>query len=170
MKLKFVTGHQEAVSNLYTDVGSNSVVCYDVPNFSTSSLASFSPPEYLAKCVSVSVAVSGDASHGREWMVICPFRVDQTGAHGDKVYDIDPFVATLDPDSGTPSLTGIVAYHQSFGGRTEGISGYQHLTKEATVSALRQQLVTGAAPVSAAPPSVLNALQHMAGLFVRELT
>lgn len=169
MNLKYITDHQEAVVNLYADVGSNSVVCYDVANFSGSSLASFYPPEYLAKCVSVSVAVSGDANQGRDWMVICPFRVDQSGTQGAKVYDIDPFIVTLDPDSGTPSLTGIVAYHQSFEGRTESVSGYQHLSKEATVAALRGQLITGAAPISAAPPPVINALQHMAGLFVREL-
>ena len=170
MSLKFVTGHQEAITNLYTDVGLNAVVCYDVANFPVSSLAAFYPPEYLAKCASVTVAVSGDAQNQRDWMVICPFRVDQTGAQRDKVYDVDPFVVTLDQDSGVPSLTGIVAYHSHFAERTSPVSGYQHLTKEATVTALRQQLMSGSKPIAMAPPPVLNALQHMARVFVDTLS
>ena len=46
MPLKFVTGHQEAVTNLYTDVGTNAVVCFDVKEFPVSSLAAFYPPGY----------------------------------------------------------------------------------------------------------------------------
>ena len=117
------------------------------------------------------MAVSGDAPNQRDWLVICPFRVDETaGASGAKVYDIDPFVATLDADSGLPAATGIVAYHQKFEGRTSAVSGHDHLSKAATVIALRQQLVTGSSPLSSAPEPVLNALHHMAQIFVRALS
>ncbi len=170
MPLKFVTGHQEAVTNLYTDVGMDAVVCYDIPHFPTGSLAGFYPAEYLAKCVSVIVAISGDAHNERDWLVICPYRVDQTGAQRDKVYDVDPFVVTLDSDTGLPAATGIVAYHAKFENRTSPVSGYQHLTKEGTVAALRQQVVTGSKPLAAAPASVLNALQHMSRVFVDKLS
>jgi hypothetical protein len=170
MSLKFITGHQIALTNLYNDVGANSVVYYDVPNFPVSSLSSFYTPDYLAKCTSVTVAVSGDEKNQRDWMIICPFRLDESGTKGDKVYDIDPFVVTLDQDTGSPSLTGIVAYHQKFNGRPSPISGYQSLSREATVAALRQQVVTGSSPISAAPPPVLNALRHMVDVFRNNLT
>ena len=169
MPLKFITGHEEALTNLFENVQANSVVCYDVSNFPVSSLSAFYPPSYLAKCISVTVAVSGDNTNQRDWMVICPFRIDQTGRQRDKVYDIDPFVVTLDQNSGTPSLTGIVAYHQDFDQRTSPVSGFQHVSREATVAALRLQMVTGAAPIATAPAPVLNALQHMAKMFIAEL-
>lgn len=169
MSLKFVTGHAQALTNLFTDVGTDSVICYDVNNFPVSSLSAFYPPAYLNKCTSVTVATSGDNTRQRDWMVICPFRVDETGRHGAKVYDVDPFVVTLDQDSGRPAETGIVAYHQDFPARTSPISGYQHLSQQATVATLRQQLITGSAPVADAPPQVLHALQHMVQVFQSEL-
>ena len=170
MPLKFVTDHQEAITNLYTDVGLDAVVCYDLPHFPTGSLAAFYPADYLAKCVSVTVAISGDAHNDRDWMVICPYRIDETGARHDKVYDLDPFVVTLDSDTGLPSATGIVAYHCKFDDRSSPVSGYQHLTKEGTVTALRQHVVTGAKPLTAVPAPVLRALQHMSRVFVDKLS
>jgi len=170
MPVKYVTGHQEAVTNLYTDIELNAVVCYDGPDFPASSLAAFYPPAYLAKCVTATVAVSGDATNQRDWMVLCPFRVDESGAPGAKVYDIDPFVVTLDADTGLPAPTGIVAYHQKFEGRTSAVTGHGEWSKAATVTALRQQLVTGVSPLPVAPAAVLNALQHMSQVFVNALS
>jgi hypothetical protein len=79
------------------------------------------------------------------------------------------FVITFDADTGTPAATGMVAYHQSFEGRTTPISGYEHFTKPQTVAALRQQLTTGHYPISGAAPAVTKALHYMADLFRKTL-
>ena len=84
---------------------------------------------------------------------------------GSKVYDIDPFVVTLDASTSEASATGCIAYHQDFTMRTSQICGYKHLTKQQTVTALRMQLVTGRAPLQQAPDAVANALNHMTGIF-----
>lgn len=166
--LKFITDHKDAVTNLFADVGKNSVLCYDLEKFPASGFATFYPKPYLDKCQSVTVATSGDA-HNRDWMVVLPFRVDDPGKAGQKAYDIDPFVITFDADTGVPAATGIVAYHQSFEGRTTPISGYDHLTKPQTVAVLRQHLNTGHYPISGAAPAVAGALHHMADLFRKTL-
>jgi hypothetical protein len=166
--LKLITDHKDAVANLFADVGKNNVVCYDVEEFPASGFSSFYPKPYLDKCSCVTVATSGDA-HNHDWMVVLPFRIDESGRAGPKVYDIDPFVVTFDSDTGSPAATGIVAYHQSFESRTSPISGYDHLTKPQTVTALRQQLTTGYYPISDAVPPVAEALHHMADLFRKTL-
>ena len=163
-EFKFITGHEEAVKNLFADVGKNNVLCYDIPKFESYGLSGFYPKSYLDKCTNVTIATSGD-EHGRDWMVIAPYRVDDSGTAGQKVHDLDPFVVTFDANSGSPAATGIVGYHQNFDNRTSAISGYKQLTKAQTVAALRNQINTGSYPLTGAAAEVQKALHHMANLF-----
>jgi len=172
MTTKFITGHAPAVNKLREDVGSGNYRCYDIDTFMESPIPECYPSGYLAKCSHVTVAVSGDPRAGREWMVICPFRVDTSGTAGAKVYDIDPFVVTFDPVTQAQSPSGCVAYHQAFIKRTSsisGISGFEILTKPETVTALREQLVTGQATLEYVPEPVSFALHHMTGIFTKLL-
>jgi hypothetical protein len=166
---KFITGHAAAVIKLREDVGSGNFRCYDIDSFMESPIPECYPSGYLAKCSHVTVAVSGDPQAGREWMVICPFRVDTSGTGGAKVYDIDPFVVTLDPITQAPTPSGCIAYHQDFTKRTSSISGFESLTKPETVTALRRQLVTGKATLEYVPEPVSYALNHMTGIFTKLL-
>lgn len=57
----------------------------------------------LNKCTHVEIAVSGDASNGRDWMLIVPYRVDATQGNK-KCYDIDPTSSFWIPTLGRPTL------------------------------------------------------------------
>ena len=158
---KLVTCHTPAVENLFLSVGGNNFCCYDVPNFPISSLSTFYTPEYLSKCSHFTVAISGEAKAGKDWLLVCPHRIDNSGKFNAKVADLDPFIAVLDSASWKVYPTGIVRYHSNFDERTSLIEGYESLSKAETVATLRQELVTGLAPLAEAPNNVLNALQFM---------
>ncbi len=123
------------------------------------------PIRYLEKCSHVIVATSGSVNEGRDWMAICPIRVDaKAGA-----YDIDPAIVVFDSASLEPGPSGLVGYHQSYAGRTEPISGaYDWHDFSGTVEELRTQVTTGVAPLGEAPSRVLNSLHHMADIIRRD--
>ena len=153
----------EALGKLIEDVPAGNVRTYDVSSF-PSGIEVF-PEGYLEKCSHVTVATSGSVTEGRDWMVVCPARVDaKAGA-----YDIDPAIIVLDSTSLEPGPSGLVGYHQNYDGRTEAITGaYDWQDHQGTVADLRTQITTGVAPLAEAPPEVLNSLHHMAEIIRRD--
>jgi hypothetical protein len=86
-KLKFITGHENALTKLFADVGKDNVVCYDVADFQSYGFSGIYPKGYLDKCASVTIATSGDGQDCN-WMLMAPYRVDHSGESGHKVYDL----------------------------------------------------------------------------------
>lgn len=158
---------QQAFAKLYADVGSNNVKVYDVKDYSSRVQLSVQPKQLLEKCTQIEVAVSGEAPTGRDWMVIAPYRLDVNS--GKKFYDVDPILTVLDADSGIPSTSGVVAFHQDFGGRTTEVDGHETDDFASTVSELRNELVTGIAPLESGSPTLLNGLAHMYKKFKDEI-
>jgi len=146
----------EAIEKLIDDVPAGNVRTYDVSSF-PSGLDVF-PDAYREKCSHFHVATSG-APDGRDWMVICPSRIDPKAAST----DIDPAIVVLDSSSRGAGPSGLVGYHQDYAGRTLPITGaYDWQDHSGTVERLREQITTGTAPLEAAPPEVLSSLHHMA--------
>ena len=160
---KLINDHKEAAERFISEVGSNSVRCYDINSFQSSVIPSVYPASYLDKCTSMYVAVSGTQSV-LDWMVFCPYRVDKNVKSGILVHDIDPLIVTLD-SSQQPSPVGIIGYHQNFPGRTVPITGYALSDYATSVNDLRKQLITGLAPLGNTPEPVKYALHHMAEHF-----
>lgn len=159
-KERWFEDKQQAAAKLRADVGSNNVKVYDIQDYQQKVTTEIHPPTLLDKCTHVEVAVSGDASSGRDWMLIAPYRVD-SNKKNEKCYDIDPTLFVLDTDTGVPHESGVAAYHQSFDYRTSPIQGFDQGTIPQTVQGLRQSLTTGVQPLESGSPQVLNALQFM---------
>ena len=77
---KLIADHQAAAERFISEVGSNAVRYYDINSFQSDIVPSVYPASYLAKCTSMTVAVSGTLS-GLDWMVFCPHRVDRNTMH-----------------------------------------------------------------------------------------
>jgi hypothetical protein len=161
MKENVFADSRGAATKLFQDVGSNNVKVYDVLDYQGKVEIPVHQAALLSKWTHVSVAVSGDATTGKEWMVVAPYRVDSSKQTNDKCYDIDPVLFVLDSDTGTSHASGVVAYHQEYPGRTTLVPGYEQVTVEHTVQFLRSKLITGMQPLDQAPPEVLESLQHM---------
>jgi len=71
MPFKIITDHQLAAERFIEDVGSNNVRYFDIPEFTSDVIPSVYPASYLAKCTSVTIAVSGSVGEGVDWMVVC---------------------------------------------------------------------------------------------------
>ena len=102
-QFKEIIDHHAAAERFYADVGSNAVRFYDIPSFASDVTLSVYPLSYLEKCTRAVVAVSGSAVEGKEWMVVCPYRVERDRKNSQMVFDIDPLIMTLDADSFEPS-------------------------------------------------------------------
>ena len=161
-KIVKITDHKEAAEKLSVDVGTNNVRFFDVHTFQENYHFHNYPPAYLDKCSGVTAVISG--SDNTNWMAIAPYRVDVSGSNNEKVYDLDPMIITLDSDTNIASPTAYIGYHQNFQDRTTQISGSAHLSKEDTVSTLREQYCTGSDEFTNAPGEVMAGLQHMADI------
>lgn len=164
MTLKTIYGCETALQPLYREVGTNSFRFYQADDNLFQILSGFYPTSYRKKCTSIVVAVSGEANSSTDWLVVCPFRVDEDKNDGRKSYDLDPFVITADRTVGELSHMGIVAYHQRFEGRTTPIDGFDGLTLCDTVATLKERLPPEPADISQVPLPVRSALDHMASL------
>jgi hypothetical protein len=102
-------------------------------------------------------------------MVFCPQRVDKERKSGGFVYDIDPFIVTLD-STRQPSPVGIVGYHLNFPGRTTPIVGYSLSDYQTSIAILRNSIVTGFSPLAGIPSPVGQALGVMADYFRRTVS
>lgn len=158
---KFFADKQQAAIRLYQDVGRNNVKCYDVPNYQGLVNVPVHPPGLADKWTHLYVACSGDASTGCDWLAIVPYRVDTSGTAGHKVCDLDSVLLVLDSDTGTPHVSGVAAYHRDFPGRTTPLPGYETLSKEQTVSAVRANITSNLSALGDAPSEVLNALHYV---------
>jgi len=165
MKQKFFADHNAAAEKLYNDVGVNNVKIYDVQEYERISQIPVHPSSLTSKWSQVVVAASGDATSGRDWMVVAPYRVDETKKTHEKCIDIDPVLFVFDSNSGSPHPSGSVAYHQDFSGRTTAVPGYETVDVAVAVSDLRAKVMSGLDPLPAAPPEVLSSLQHMVTKF-----
>jgi hypothetical protein len=159
-KERWFEDKHDAASKLWADVGSNNVRVYDIHDYQQRASLEVHPSTLLDKCTHIEVAVSGDDSTGRDWMLIAPYRVDADKSN-QKCYDVDPTLLVLDTDSGTPHPSGVAAYHQDFFQRTSPIQGFDQGTVPQTVHALRQALTTGVQPLESGSPQALNALSFM---------
>lgn len=164
-QFKEIIDHRAAAERFYCDVGSNAVRFYDIPGFTSDITPSVYPERYLEKCTRVVVAVSGSQLEGKEWMVICPYRVDQDKKNRAMVFDIDPLIMTLDSDSFEPSPVAVIGYHQNFVGRTSRIDGCLYSDVQTTVPQLRVAVTRGLTPLDLAPSEVDGAIGHMAAYF-----
>jgi hypothetical protein len=164
MTLKTIHGCENALEPLYREVGTNSFMFFQPDDNLFQSLSGFYPTSYLKKCTSIVVAVSGEANSSTDWLVVCPFRVDEDKDDGRKSYDLDPFVITADRTVGELAPIGIVAYHQRFEGRTTPVDGFEEFTLCETVATLKQRLPSEPTDISQIPLPVRNALDHMASL------
>jgi hypothetical protein len=102
---------------------------------------------------------------GKTWMVIAPYRLDESKATREKCYDIDPVLFVLDSSSLSQHPSGVVAYHQGYDGRTTPVSGYETYPMGKAVTDIRSKIILDQQPLPNAPPEVLNALQHMVRKF-----
>ena len=160
IKEKWFDDKQQAAAKLWADVGSNNVKVYDIQDYEQKVSVEVEPSSLLANCSHVEVAVSGDDSTGKDWMLIAPYRVDKN-KDNEKCYDIDPTLLVLDSDTGSPHVSGVAAYHQDFDHRTSPIEGMDQGTISQTVQTLRQSLQPSDQPLESGSPQVLSALQFM---------
>lgn len=170
MKQKLFADHNAAAEKLYGDVGANNVRIYQVDEYERVAQLPVHPSNLTEKWSQVVVATSGDPSSLCDWMVIAPYRVDETKKTNEKCIDIDPVLLVLDSDSGSPHPSGAVAYHQNFTDRTTAVPGYDKVDLDAAVADLRTKVTTGLEPLETAPPQVLSALHHMVGKFRADFT
>jgi hypothetical protein len=168
-KIKIITGYQQAVTNLVNDVERDNFTIMNVEDFESKYPLMNYPNNYLEKCSSVVVAVSGNNQTSQDWMLIMPKRVDHSGQAGAKVIDRDPTMIVLDRNTSVPEVSGIVAYHQDYETRTTPLCGYSEFSKEQTVQQLRETITTGCSPLSAAPEDIKQSMYHMAKVFERKL-
>ena len=161
---RLISDHQAAAERFVSEIGSNTVRCYDIKSFQSDIIPSVYPAAYLNKCTSITVAVSGSVGEGVDWMVFCPQRVDKDIKSGRLVYDIDPLILTLD-SSNQPSPVGVIGYHLNFPGRTTPIAGYALSDYPTSVVDLRTTIVTGLSTLAQIPNPVEQALGHMASYF-----
>jgi hypothetical protein len=164
-QFKAISDHRRAAERFYEDVRSNAVRFYDIPGFSEDVTPSVYPVSYLEKCTHVVVAVSAAAVEGREWMIVCPYRVDRDRRKSQMVFDIDPLIMTFDADSLEPSPVAVIGYHLNFEGRTSPISGCTFPDLHTTVSQLRVAVTVGHTALDSTPFEVQAALNHMASYF-----
>lgn len=164
-EFKEIFDHRVAAKRFYADVGPDAVRFYSIATFASDVTPSVYPRSYLEKCTRAVVAVSGSAVEGKEWMVVCPYRVDRDRRNSQMMFDIDPLVMTLDADSHEPSPVAVIGYHQDFFGRTSPIAGCTFSDIRTTVSQLRVAVTTGLTPLDLSPAEVQGALGHMAGYF-----
>jgi hypothetical protein len=165
MKHKIFDDNNAAAEKLYNDVGVNNVKFYDVQDYERISRIPVHPSSLTSKWSKVIVAVSGDLTSSRDWMVVAPYRVDESKKTHEKCLDIDPVLFVIDRNSGSTHPSGAVAYHQDFSGRTTEVPGYKTVDLSFTVSDLRAKVITGLNPLPNGPPEVLSSLQHMVKKF-----
>lgn len=108
---------QQAAAKLWADVGSNNGKVYDIHDYQQKASIEVHPPTFLNKFTHVEVAVSGDCSTGRDWMLIAPYRLD-AAKNNQTCYDLDPTLLVLATDTASPHPSGVAAYHQDFSHRT----------------------------------------------------
>lgn len=164
---KAITDHSDAALRFLRDLESDGVLCYDIPSFNSDIIPSVYPASYLNKCSHVTVALSGCAPEARQYMVVCPHRVDHDRKSSGFVHDLDPLILTLDANTQEPSPVAVIGYHQSFPGRTSPIAGFTLSDHATTVSQLRSAIITGLDPLSAIPGPVESSLHHMADYYRR---
>lgn len=165
MKQKFFADYNAAAEKLYEDVGVNNVKVYEVAEYGRITNIPVHPAALTEKWSQVVVATSGDVQSGRDWIVVAPYRVDESKETKEKCIDIDPVLFVLDGNSQTFHCSGVIAYHQQFEGRTTSIPGYEQMKFDDAVAELREKVTTGSAPLDTAPPQVLMALEKMVGKF-----
>ena len=163
-----IRDHNDAAKKLAKDVGNNNIRLFDVPSFERNYHFTNYPNDYLSKCSGVTVAIS--SSDDTNWMAIAPYRVDFSGSTSEKVYDIDPMIITLASDNENASPTAYIGYHQKYDNRQIDIQGFAHLSKEDTVTTIRNQYCTGSLEYKNAPKEIESALQYMAKLFRQKTT
>jgi hypothetical protein len=61
---KVISDHQKAAERFISEVGSNTVRCYDIESFQSDIIPSVYPAAYLQNCTSMTVAVSGSEGEG----------------------------------------------------------------------------------------------------------
>jgi hypothetical protein len=165
-KIQWFDDKTQAASKMWADVGKNNVNTYDIPDYQAHFQLPTQPQPAADKWAGVTVAVSGEAATGRDWLCICPYRVDEEKKTGEKVYDLDPvLMVILDTNTGKPHPSGVAVFHQDFLGRTIPAPGFMGQPLDVSVSGLRQSFQIGVTSLQTAPPEVLSALQHMYNKF-----
>jgi hypothetical protein len=161
-KKKPIATYHNAIKRLVSDVPAGTCKIYEVCEFPRD----FPHLPDAHKLSKIIVATSGCVDSGHDFMVVCPYRVDKMRSDDgtwQPVHDIDPAIIVLDSDTKSLSPSGLVAFHQSFDGRTKSITGQGEITNYfKTVADLQAEVKTAAKVLSEAPPEVISALQHMA--------
>lgn len=163
-----IRDHQAAAENFYRDVGANNITTYDVTTFHALATLKNCPIKLTDKWAGVTVAVSGSAAEKTDWMLLMPYRVDESGSktqpYREKLYDRDPIIIALDSDTGKPREVALLAHHQSFQDRTTHVPGLISSSYADAVTTLRSQLVTGSKPYVSGSADLHAAMNHMVNL------
>ena len=110
---------------------------------------------YLDKCTEVVVMTSG-VGENVLWMGVFGRRVDAErvlpAGGRPKVIDLDPLIIAFDTSTGDPLTSGVIRFHESFGGRTMSVPGYEFDTIQGTVQNLRNRVVERTEALGAEPP------------------
>lgn len=166
-KFKPITDHEKAAQRFLSDLAGDGIITYNIADFSADVIPSVYPAGYLGKCSHATVALSGCAPEAQNYMVICPYRVDQDSKNSQMVYDIDPLIITLDAETEEPSPIAVIGYHQNFRGRTSPIAGFAYSDIYTTVAQIQQTIITQGERLDAIPTPVEQGLHHMADYFRR---
>jgi len=123
-------------------------------------------PDVLKKCSCVTVAASGCADEGRNYIFIAGHRVDSV--NDTIVTDIDPIVMVADLESGTPAPSGCIQFHSNFEGRTE-CEDLKIEKVDTAVSVLRKNIKSSKKSFRDAPKRLTNAMHYMANLYRKKI-
>jgi len=162
---KPIFDHEKAVQRFMSDLNGDGVITYNLDDFSSDIVPSVYPDRYLEKCTHATVALSGCSPEATDYMIVCPYRVDRDAKNSQMVYDLDPLIITLNPETQMPSKVAVVGYHQNFEGRTQPIEGITFSDINTTVLNIQDTIITTGQELDAIPQSVEQGLHHMANYF-----
>ena len=161
--------HDAAVDRFLKDVGEDSVKLYSIDEFQAGELPDVFPVARMEKCTHAVVALSACEPDQRDYMLMCPYRVDQAEDGSGMVWDIDPMVVAFDSDSMEPQPIAVLGDHQKFEGRTTDIDNIAFSEVSSTVQSLSADFVTTEIPMGEIPDEVASAMHHMAGYYRRHV-
>jgi len=163
--LKFFVGNRTAVQRIVRDVGIGMVCTYETATYNICSPIPVTPTRLLEKCVSVSVAVSGDPSSESTWVGIMPLRIDRVAnTSGELELQGDMALLLCRGEGLEPEVSGLIAYHQGFDGQNVPLTQFSDMDPELATALMRNALEDKERQsLDKASPQVLATLHGMVG-------
>ena len=163
--LKFFAGNHTAVQQIVRDVGIGMVCTYETATYNICNPIPVTPTRLLEKCVSVSVAVSGDSRSGNTWLGIMPLRIDRVANKSGALELQGDMALLLCRGVGLePAVSGLIAYHQGFDGQNVPLTHFSDMDPELATALMRNVLEDKERrSLDKASPQVLATLHGMVG-------